>query len=463
MCFRVGVMVGIVVMVCAPAAVAAERFASPSGAGTSCTRSVPCSLRQAVTKTAPNDEVIVAAGTYSIASSPILAPDGAENVHIHGDFGGPMPHIDAAVEEEPLGFEDTGGRLSYLEIVNEGPSAFAASCILEGVVNRVRLLARGPGAIGLFQGPGCTVDNSLLRAEGEGALGLRTTDSETSEMIEAAARNVTAIATGPNSIGIRVDYMAVGSISSLTLMLRNAIASGSLYDISASGLGHNGRIVASYSNFDAVGRILPWGEIAYGDGNQSAAPLFADAAAGDYREAAGSPTIDGGVVEAVGDVDLAGGPRILGRAPDIGAFEFSPTPPPPPPPPLVGKITSLRVKPRNFKPVEPGLSRAQRKSRGTNVVYRLSARGRVRFTVEERTVGRVVKGRCLWETRFNRYGKPCTLFLPVKGKFGRQGHAGANHFKFSGRLRGEALEPGDYKLVGSAGGAKRAARFTITK
>ena len=77
--------------------------------------------------------------------------------------------------------------------------------------------------------------------------------------------------------------------------------------------------------------------------NQTAPPFFVDAEAGDFREAADSPTIDAGVNEAAnGTTDLAGNPRTLpgqltcDQVPlaitDIGAYEFVPVAPTCPPP-----------------------------------------------------------------------------------------------------------------------------------
>ncbi len=70
------------------------------------------------------------------------------------------------------------------------------------------------------------------------------------------------------------------------------------------------------------------------NGNISAASLFANPSAGDYRLKAGSPGIDAGDVAATGiaAVDLDGSPRVLdgdlvpGAIVDIGADEISPTP-----------------------------------------------------------------------------------------------------------------------------------------
>jgi hypothetical protein len=77
--------------------------------------------------------------------------------------------------------------------------------------------------------------------------------------------------------------------------------------------------------------------------NQTAAPLFANAAASDFHQAANSPTVDSGANEAVnGLLDLEGNARTLAsRIPcpaitDIGAYEFvgGPAACPPPPAPV---------------------------------------------------------------------------------------------------------------------------------
>jgi hypothetical protein len=68
----------------------------------------------------------------------------------------------------------------------------------------------------------------------------------------------------------------------------------------------------------------PREHIVIGGKHLTAAPQFVDAAAGDYTEAPGSPTIDAGAVsplDAVGGHDALGMPRTLGAATDMGAFE----------------------------------------------------------------------------------------------------------------------------------------------
>jgi hypothetical protein len=462
-----GVVAALLVLTWAAGAEAAvvQRYVSVAGAGTACTPSQPCSLRYAAASSATGDEVIVAAGTYS-ATPPITVPDGSENVYIHGDLAGPMPRVDGtAPEAPPITFRDTGGRLSYLEVVNVADSGYGASCLLEGSLERVKIVVQGQDTIGLFQGPHCALRDSLVRAEGPGAVALYTTDSETSEAEITEDRNVTAIARGANSIGVWLNFLGVGPIFKLSLMLRNSIAEGERYDLYGTGsatLGFKSQILVSNSDFDSVGIPDP-GRIEFkdGGGNRNATPLFVDAANGDYREAEGSPTIDGGSPQDVGRLDLAGGPRIIGGAPDMGAFELVPSPPPPPPAKTTGRLRALSLEPEKFHPFLPGHGSKPPRPRGTTVSYRLSAAGHVRFTVDEMTVGRVVKGRCLKKTRFNRTAKKCPLILPLRGSLGRRGKAGRNRFRFSGYFAGRPLPRGRYRLVGTAGGVTKRARFTI--
>jgi hypothetical protein len=86
-----------------------------------------------------------------------------------------------------------------------------------------------------------------------------------------------------------------------------------VYSGASLALDHSNFRPASSSAYTDAGR------------NQSAEPLFADAAAGDFREAAGSPTINAGTSadNALGVADPEGVSRAFGGAPDIGAYEYA--------------------------------------------------------------------------------------------------------------------------------------------
>jgi hypothetical protein len=248
----------------------------------------------------------------------------------------------------------------------------------------------------------------------------------------------------------------------VTLDLRNAIASGESADLEGVPSLASGQILVANSNFD-VAKTAGETVIDKG-GNQSAAPLFVNAGAGDYREAAGSPTIDAGAVDQLGTLDPDGNARVLGPAPDIGAYEFVP---PPAVPPASGQIQSLSLAPRGFRAVNAGeaIFSAEKKTApvGTTVTYSLSSSGTVEFGVERRLPGRKVGKRCVKQTKANRTKKKCSRFRPVKGSFTDSGQAGANSFKFSGRIQGKGLKPGRYRLVGKTGSVSKAASFKIVK
>ena len=278
-----------------------------------------------------------------------------------------------------------------------------------------------------------------------------------SDQPTSTVRNLTAIATGVNSVGIQSRYTG-GAGGHHTLTVSNSIASGSTFDLRAeNSVNGPGVIQVSNSNFDSASAT--GAATISGPANQSAPPAFVDAAAGDYREAPGSPTIDAGSGEGIGALDLAGNPRLLGAAPDIGAFEFVP----PPPPTAAATLASLAVLPKAFRPLKRGgaIASATQPKRGTTVRYELTGAAAVGFTVERALRGRVVGGRCRKQTPANRGKRKCTRFKKLRGGFSHQGAAGPNSFRFSGRLRGRALRPGKYRLVGRIGATSRSARFTI--
>jgi hypothetical protein len=57
--------------------------------------------------------------------------------------------------------------------------------------------------------------------------------------------------------------------------------------------------------------------------------------------------------------------------------------------------------------------------------------------------------RCVAPTRSNRRKPRCIRTLAL-GSFPLVGHAGANGFRFTGRVRGHKLAPGKYRLVETA-------------
>jgi hypothetical protein len=305
---------------------AGQRYAAPGGTGSACTQQVPCAFAEASNGSSNGDEVIVAAGDYTISGAPLNVV--SAGLQLHGDFGGPMPRVVASLGGFPaINLSGEGIVLSYLEVVNEATEGVGVRCFSKTWVERARLAGIGEGAAGANAFPGCTIRDSLLQGRGVNSLGMESlgTTSSTGSTVS----NVTAIASGGNSAGIQSRYS--DSIAGThTLTLTNSIAEGAS-DLRTEDGNGAGRIVVSNSNFDTT-KAATAGAIT-GSANQSAPPLFVNAASGDFRPAPGSPTIDAGAPGDLGALDLAGNPRVLGPAPDIGAYEFVPP----------GELTSLAV------------------------------------------------------------------------------------------------------------------------
>lgn len=301
---------------------AAQRWASPMSTDTtgSCTVLAPCQIDHAIGAAAPGDEVAVAPGEYPITS--LLSAPVA--IDLHGVAGQPPPHLVGAsnLSGSTLSFK-AGGTVRHLAITATGTNADALT--LQGALGE-DLVLRSSGGDGakVVGAPARTVlRDTVVRtsASGTGLAALKLRDDRVGGG-DVALRNVTAIGMSAQSAGILCET----SKGQTTLV--NTIARGGIADVDASGWG--ARCEASFSNFRPA---LSAGLVGT-SGNQSAAPLFVDAAAGDFHPTADSPTVDAGTSDALlGSADPDGRPRTLGAAPDIGAYEYPPPPPAPAPAP----------------------------------------------------------------------------------------------------------------------------------
>jgi hypothetical protein len=408
-----------------------------------------------------NDEVIVTAGAYAVGST-IFPPGSAQNLSIHGDPGGPMPAIQAGFEGAPIVLP-SGGRISYLEIDNSKLGAYGVFCPPEGLFERLVVRVTGESSIGMLLNEGCTARNSLIRVAGPSSTAVFAYASAAGTTI-VRARNLTAVATGPKSQGLSASY--AGFEGTLAFDAKNLIAAGDEDDLVVGDSGGGvAQLTIAHSIFDST---LEEGKSTIaGSDNQVGPALFVEPVLGDFHQAAGSPSIDAGVADLVGPLDLDGNPRVLGGAPDIGAYELVPPPTPGAPAAAAGSIRSLRLSPTAFRAARSGGAIAsagkRRRPVGSRVSYSLSAPAKVAFSVERKTVGRRAGKRCAKATKANRRKKRCVRFVRIKGSFSDDGEAGLKRFKLSGRLRGKALRPDAYRLVGKAGGAARRASFRIVR
>ncbi len=116
-------------------------------------------------------------------------------------------------------------------------------------------------------------------------------------------------------------------------------------------------------------------------------------------------------------------------------------------PPTPATVTGLRVSPSAF-----------RTARSARVSYSLDVAASVRFGVQRAAGGRRVGGRCTAPAKSNRAQPACTRLLALRGGFTRTRPAGADRFRFTGRISGRTLTPGSYRLVATPTGGRPAAR-----
>ncbi len=127
------------------------------------------------------------------------------------------------------------------------------------------------------------------------------------------------------------------------------------------------------------------------------------------------------------------------------------TPAPKPTPAL----SNLRLKPSTFRAAKSGGTVARKRPPiGTTVSYTLSTAATVAIKAQRKATGRRRGGKCKKAGAHAR-GRRCTLYRTVPGSFNVGGIRGENSFKFTGRLSGEKLGRGTYRLVATPSAASR--------
>jgi hypothetical protein len=315
-------------------AAAADYWTAPVASGGCTSESDPCGLETAVADAigAGGGRVILepGSGPYTPAAQIYIAAP----IDIGGEPGAATPTVDTKgagglVIQNP----DASVHDLRIEKSTAGSSAFQ---LLRGTAERVYVSLSSPGAGACLVGQGALLRDSVCSATSSAA---NTAGVDSENAGSSTLRNVTAVAAGAGSAGVQV----TSSSTATPLDAVNVIARGTLDDARATDAGGVATITFSHSNYAVPthtgggASITPVGT----SGNQAAAPLFANAASGDFHELAGSPTIDAGISDpSIGLLDLDKNPRTalscLGGAlgiPDIGAYEK------PPPVPACGMFT----------------------------------------------------------------------------------------------------------------------------
>ena len=424
------------------------RYASPTGtSGKDCqTAATACDLETAVhgisgNKPTTAEEVIVEPGTYKVAAT---VETGAPSMNVHGAVGGPVPLVTGSVSR--LLFMGSGGRLADMEFNETGSeeAVFADNATLE----RLRVIGKPSGDLLCQCYDGLIRDSVFIARPGSttGAVGALSNEGTFHETL----RNDTIYSESEEAPAIQL--VQQGPKGPLALNAYNTIAINTKggHDVSASKLATITMDHSDYASPVAAGS----GSVTDSGGHVSTPPSFVNAAGGDFRELAGSPTVDAGLAsEEDGLLDFEGNPRSIGAAPDIGAYEYRPPAPPEippigtatvktPPPPVAPQITLARLSRTSFRAAARGATIATRPvAAGATLSYRDSqaAVTTIRILIQE--AGHHSGRRCAAGKPHGhqRHCKRTRTLLSIK----HHDVAGSNTL----RLSGHGLRPGSYALA----------------
>jgi hypothetical protein len=340
------VVAGALALAAPSLAAATTRFAAPGGTAsdTTCTTpAMPCSIGAAAggPDVTAADEAVILPGNYSDADlngdtdQPVDHTVRITAGNVHGETGG-RPVINLMGDGFEAFVVGSGTTLSDVEVDATDYSGIVSQT--GGVVERVIARTNRDGSTPCTVEPTSDAvlrdsfcfsageDSSAVESEIFGEVGTHT----------IRLRNVTAVATKPDSDGIFVEGRGAGT--TINVDAKSVIARGDRLDVLAEGLsrfdppqpntGANVSITLDHSNYvnwsarsDSGGGMAAITPAGTGT-NQTGAVVFQP---DDYHQLAdlGSSTIEKGAVDAFsGMTDIDGQNRIIGQAPDIGADEL---------------------------------------------------------------------------------------------------------------------------------------------
>ena len=319
-----------VMLVGAPTATAAMRFAEPNGNGPAgagqCVEADPCSLQAAIEDPAvvDSDEIVLlpgaTGGAYESQADLINVED---SISIHGRASDPLPVIPStAMVAMALTTGSTLERVMVKSVDNTLSAPFITVIAPGATLNRVVVqydAASGPGTAALALGPNAQVFNSIVwNSEAGRAVQMQASGPGS---LTATLQNDTVIASGGRGI-----FVGAENNADLVLNATNVIALGAT-DVRGetdSTPGTTTTINLQNSNFRGPVRAGTGVTItnSAANGNQAALPVFVDVASGDFHQMGSSPTVNAGAKIGVGNLDIDGEAREVGPVQDIGADEF---------------------------------------------------------------------------------------------------------------------------------------------
>ena len=365
-------LVALVLSQAAPQAAAAGKsfYAAPNGTSVSCSLASPCKIGEAVAKAGDGDSVVLTHVQDNEGNNlPYKLPYTGLTIDKAIDLGA-APGAPAILETTDIATLEvtTNADATLHDLRLEGTGQFQFG---SGTADRVFVAfvvaSAGVSKDACELGKGTTLRNSVCWTteageEVEGVLHaidiVSFADENQDELV--VLRNVTAIAdteTG-NAIHLLGASGAELTVNAANVVARSVNGIDVVAEIAGGGFPKAQLNITNSSfgefqdlapNPDAY--VTPLGTF----GNIAAAPTFIDAANGNFRVGADSPTIDGGVADLLaGAADLDGNDRAQAGCfgadpiPDMGAYERSPSAacppkPPPPPPPVEPRKPVFRV------------------------------------------------------------------------------------------------------------------------
>lgn len=326
----------------APLASAATRYAAPGGTGEDPCASLadPCSIYTAAQYDAPGttieagDVVELAPGTYSEAAGDLGPADVVNSpagVLVRGEPGKARPLIVLQTNEGGWGafFVGPAVEVADVEIRNQAANGSAIS-LQGGEVERVVARSTVSAAFTCTMFKGTMRSSACINEAGGTAIGVSVVTAPGT--YASVLRNSTFVATGPGSIGMDFAYFAtepgvVGAVNAI-----GVIAKGGAKDVVARGLALTGSgpgastaielQASNYATTDTKTSGTGSASVAApgSNGNITDPPLLA---ADNLHQLPSSPTVDKGAVDgASASLDVDEHVREIGPAPDIGADEL---------------------------------------------------------------------------------------------------------------------------------------------
>jgi hypothetical protein len=303
---------------------------APGGSGGACSVAQPCNIVFALQSAGSGDTVMAAGnqGTYGLPNSPTAAPiEVPGGATLEGEPGQPQPQL----YTEAAGFAsvilETGGSLIDFGVHE---AKFGQTAVFGDGSNTVeRVLSLGGSGIGCVISPNSTITDSAC----SGGYGAYDSLGASGQTFTLNLRNDTFYGTQQGALfaGNHIVFL-IEAVNTIFLGQSGGVrvmdqTEGTI-EVAAANSSYSGTIEENGATMTPEGTA----------GNQTAAPLLVDPAAGDFHELAGSPTIDAALASpANGEFDLDGNARTLpsvatcagtgAAVPDIGAYEYVPPSP----------------------------------------------------------------------------------------------------------------------------------------